>query len=262
MSLIEVTHDDGIATVRLNRADKRNAMSFALLEELLACGRQLRRDRHLRAVILAGAGDAFSAGIDLGELASTRNRLFAFWELIKPWPSLFQRAMLIWQDLPVPVIAAIHGHCLGAGMQLALAADIRIASSDAKLAIMETRWGLVPDMGLTRSLRGLIASDIARELTYSARIISGEQAHALGLVTHLADQPEAAARTLATELAQRSPDALHAAKRVIDAIIQASPRRALLLEKRWQLRLLLGRNHRIARTRTPDNEQPYGPRQS
>jgi enoyl-CoA hydratase/carnithine racemase len=260
-SLLDLDLHDGLATVRLNRPDKRNAMSFDLLRELVATARVLRRDRRLRAVILAGAGESFSAGIDLAELGNARNRLFAFWELIRPGQSLFQRACLAWQDLPVPVIASLHGHCFGAGMQLALAADIRIAHPDCQLSIMESRWGLVPDMGLTRSLRGLVAPDVARELTFSARVLSGNTAQELGLVTHVADEPMQMARALAAEFAMRSPDALLAAKRVLHAMTHASPGRALALEKRWQLKLLLGRNSRIARARVSDPERPFMPRQ-
>ena len=252
MSLVSVERLDDIAIVRLDRPEKRNAMSFALLRELLACGKQLARDRTLRAVILAGAGESFSAGIDLSDLGDARNRRFAFWELIKPGPSLFQRACLVWQDLPVPVIAALHGHCFGAGMQLALAADLRIATPDCQLSIMEARWGLVPDMGLTRTLRGLVPPDVAAELIYSVRIMRADAAYELGLVTHVADDPLSAARALAAEFATRSPDALLAAKRVLHAMLRSSPARALRSEKRWQLRLLLGRNFRIARRRGGD----------
>jgi len=261
MPLIEIAHHAGIAHVRLNRPDKRNALSFELLRELHATARQLSRDRTLRGVILSGAGESFCAGIDLAELGNARNRWFAFWELLKPGQSLFQRACLTWQELPVPVLAAVHGHCFGAGLQLALAADLRIARPDCQLSIMEARWGLVPDMGLTRSLRGLVGPDMARELTYSARIISGDDAHALGLVSHVADDPLAAAATLAAEFAERSPDALLAAKRVLDAMTCATPRRSLALEKRWQLKLLLGRNFRIAGRRVKQPELEYAPRQ-
>jgi enoyl-CoA hydratase/carnithine racemase len=212
-------------------------------------------------VVLCGAGDSFSAGIDLGELADPRNRRFAFWQLLKPGPSLFQKAFLVWRDMPVPVIAALHGHCFGAGMQLALAADIRIATPDCQLSIMETRWGLVPDMGITRTLRGLMPIDQAKELTYSARVLSGEQARDWSLVTHVAAQPLDAALALAEEFATRSPDALLASKRVLDAMDMLRPARALALEKRWQLKLLLGRNSRIARQRAKDAQQPYAPRQ-
>lgn len=260
MGLIEVEHRDGIATVRLNRPDKRNAMSFALLRELHATALGLGRDRSLRGVLLAGAGESFSAGIDLGELGNSRNRVFAFWELLKPGQSLFQKAFLAWQELPVPVIAVLHGHCFGAGMQLALAADIRVATPDCQLSIMESRWGLVPDMGITRTLRGLLPLDVAKELTFSARIFTGSEAKAMGLVTHVGDAPDAMAMTLAREFSERSPDAVLAGKRVLDAMVHA-PGRALWLEKWWQLKLLLGRNSAIARRQGKSPDAKFEPRQ-
>lgn len=258
--LIAVDIADGIAVVRLNRPEKRNAMSFDLLRQLQATGRRLRRDHSLRAVLLTGAGESFSAGIDLGELNNASNRLFAFAQLLKPGQSLFQRACLTWQDLPVPVIAALHGHCYGAGMQLALAADIRIATPQCQLSIMESRWGLVPDMGITRTLRGLLPLDVAKELTFSARIIDGSEAKALGLVTHIADDPMAMAMQLAHEFSERSPDAVLAGKRVLNAMVLA-PGRALWLEKWWQLKLLLGRNGIIARKRDKTPGLAFEPRQ-
>ncbi len=261
MGLVVMHRSSDIAEVSLNRPDKRNAMSFALLRELKSTAAQLRRDRSLRAVILRGEGESFSAGIDLGELGKSSNRWFAFWELLRPGRSLFQQAFLAWRELPVPVIAALHGHCFGAGMQLALAADIRIARADAQLSIMESRWGLVPDMGLTTTLRGLVRDDVARELVFSARIVNGAEAQPLGLVSHLAEDPLAAARALAADFTQRSPDALLAAKRVLDAMHGRSPSRALALEKRWQLKLLLGRNAALARQRGKAPETPWSPRQ-
>lgn len=261
MSLIDVQRSEGIAIIRLNRPEKRNAMSFDLLRELLACGRALARDRPLRGVVLAGHGASFSAGIDLGELANPRNRWTALWQLLKPGRNLFQNAFLVWRELPVPVIAAVHGHCFGAGMQLALAADIRIAAPDAQLSIMEARWGLVPDMGLSRSLRGLLPLDVAKELTFSARVIDGQTAHSLGLVTHVDADPLSRALALAGEFAERSPDAVLAAKRVLDAMAGASVGRSLALERRWQLRLLRSRNAAITRARGKDPTTPWAPRQ-
>ncbi|MBD8528262.1 crotonase/enoyl-CoA hydratase family protein [Pseudomarimonas arenosa] len=258
--LRQIRHND-IVELQLARADKRNAMSFAMMRELLAAGRDLRRDRTLRAVILSGQGESFCAGIDLADLADRRNRLFGVWELIRPGQSLFQQACLIWRRLPVPVIAALHGHCFGAGMQLALGADIRIAHPATQLSIMEGRWGLVPDMGLSESLRGLLSADVAKDLCFSARIIDGEQARSLGLVTQVADDPLAAAQQLTAEYAQRSPDAIHAAKQVVQAISERSPNRSLALEKRWQLKLMLGRNFAIARQRAKQPETPFLPRQ-
>ena len=127
MALLRIENKNGIATVSLNRPDKRNAMSFDLLRELVKTAEKIKKDRSIRCVILTGEAQVFSAGIDLADLNNPKNRAYAAWELIKPGQSLFQKAFLIWQELPVPVIAAIEGFCFGAGMQLALAADIRVA---------------------------------------------------------------------------------------------------------------------------------------
>ena len=156
MALVKFENNNGIATVSLNRPDKRNAMSFALLKELVNIANRIKKDRTIRCVILTGEAQVFSAGIDLSDLNNPKNTAYAAWELIRPGQSLFQKAFLIWQELPVPVIAAIEGYCFGAGMQLALAADIRIAHPETQMSIMESRWGLVPDMGLSRSLKGII----------------------------------------------------------------------------------------------------------
>ena len=142
--------------------------------------------------------------------------------------------------MPVPVIAALEGYCFGAGMQLALAADIRIAHPDTKMSIMESRWGLVPDMGLTCSLKGLIGVDLAKELTLTARVFDGNYAKDIGLVTHLSENPLEKANAIVSEMLQRSPDALTAAKRVLDAM-EHQPEKSLRLEKIWQLKLLLGK---------------------
>jgi enoyl-CoA hydratase/carnithine racemase len=257
---LQVERRDGVALVALNRPDKRNALSFELLRELAACADDLRRDRTLRAVILHGAGECFSAGIDLNDLNNPRNRWLALWSLLKPGRNLFQRACLVWKDLPLPVIAAIHGHCYGAGMQLALGADFRIVAPAAKLSIMEARWGLVPDMGLSRSLRGLLRADVAKELVMTARVLEAGEAAGLGLITRVADDPLQEALRLAQELAERSPDAVLAAKRVLDAM-NDSVRAGLAQEKRWQLRLLRGRNSAIARRRAKSPELPFEPRQ-
>ena len=260
MTLLRIEKNNGIATVFLNRPEKRNAMSFALLRELVCAANQIKKDRSIRCVILTGEADVFSAGIDLADLNAPKNTVYAAWELIKPGQSLFQKAFLIWQDLPVPVIAAIEGYCLGAGMQLALAADIRIAQPDTKMSIMESRWGLVPDMGLTRSIKGIISLDIAKELTLTGRIFDAKYAKEIGLVTHLDESPMHRAQLLAEEMQQRSPDALIAAKRVLDAM-QHAPKKSLRLEKIWQLKLLLGKNSKLARQKDKKPEVQFLPRQ-
>ena len=260
MALLNVSKKDGIVTVRLNRPEKRNAMSIALLRELVNTAKKIEKDRSVRCVILTGEAQVFSAGIDLGDLNAPQNSLYAAWELLKPGQSLFQKAFLVWQNLPVPVIAAIEGYCFGAGMQLALAADIRIAHPETKMSIMESRWGLVPDMGLTRTLKGLAGIDLAKELTLTARIFNADYAKEIGLVTHLSENPMERANQLALELIQRSPDALTAAKRVLDAM-EHEPKKALRLEKLWQLKLLLGKNSRLARKKDKHPEVEFLPRQ-
>lgn len=249
-----IHHPNQIVEVALNRPDKRNAMSFDLLRELLKTGELLKKQRDIRVVILTGEGSSFSAGIDLGDLQSPKNSLVAMWELTRPGPNLFQQVFLVWRDLPVPVIAAIHGHCFGAGMQFALGADFRIATPDAQLAIMEARWGLVPDMAATVTLRGLVGLDVAKELTMTARIVNGTDAKAIGLISHVSDDPFGKALELAAELTTRSPDAVLAAKRVLNAMVSESESATLALEKKWQRRLLLGKNFRIAGKRAKSPE--------
>ncbi len=260
MALVSIEILNGIATVTLNRPEKRNAMSFALLQELIAAAEKIKKDRAVRCVILTGAAQVFSAGIDLSDLNNPKNRLYAAWELIKPGQSLFQKAFLIWQELPVPVIAAIEGFCFGAGMQLALAADIRVAHPQTQMSIMESRWGLVPDMGLTRSIKGLVGIDLAKELSLTARIFDADYAKKIGLVTHVDTDPLSKAQAIAEEILQRSPDALVAVKRVLDAM-QHEPKKALRLEKIWQLKLLLGKNSQLARKKDKHPEVTFLPRQ-
>ena len=260
MAVIRVEKNNGIATVFLNRPDKRNAMSFQLLKELVQVAKKIKSDRTIRCVILTGEANVFSAGIDLTDLNNPQNRAYAAWELIKPGQSLFQKAFLIWQELPVPVIAAIEGYCFGAGMQLALAADIRIAHPNTQMSIMETRWGLVPDMGLTRSIKGIIGVDLAKELSLTARVFDGQYAKEIGLITHVDDAPMQKAQQLADEMLQRSPDALAAVKQVLDAMEHA-PKKSLRLEKIWQLKLLLGKNSQIARKKDKNPDLEFLPRQ-
>lgn len=234
-----------IATVFLNRPDKKNAMSFQLLKELHQTAKALAKDKDIRVIILAGSGQTFSAGIDLSDLGNPKKMPFALWELIKPAQSLFQKAFTIWQASPVPVIAVLEGHCIGAGMQLALAGDVRICATDCQLSIMESRWGLVPDMGITHTMQGLVRPDIAKELTMTARMIQASEAKEVGLVTHVSDEPMQMALDLANEIITRSPDSVLAAKRVNNAMLNRTCR-ALYIEKIWQLKLILGKNSRIA----------------
>ncbi len=172
---------------------------------------------------------------------------------------------MAWRDVPAPVIAAIHGNCFGAGLQLALGADLRLATPDARLSVMEVKWGLVPDMGGAALLRELVPLDVAKELAMTGRILTGAEAHALGLVTHVTETPLEQARALAAEIITRSPDAVAAAKFLLQESWHADEPDALAAERKWQRRVLAGSNQRIAvqrnAPRNPDQpELPFLPR--
>lgn len=259
-----VTHsvEDGIAHVRLARPEKLNALTLRTLDELVATAHQLRRDRTLRAVVLTGDGDSFCAGLDFGSVLKSPGRVVGAFTP-RPWrgTNTFQEACWAWRRLPVPVIAAVQGHCYGGGLQIALAADFRIATPESEWSVLEGRWGIIPDMTGIRSLAELVGIDTAKLLTMTARKVSGKEAHDLGLVTELAADPEAAADDLARELAGRSPDALASAKRLFNATWTASPRRTFYRERIEQLTLLFNANTRAAREAAFSKVAPqFGPR--
>lgn len=248
---LQVNVIEHILTVTLNRPKKKNAMSFEMMRELIAVAEHVNKDKRLRAVIIDGAEETFCAGIDLGDLNQPKNQAYALWELIKPKQSLFQRVCLIWRELPIPVIAVLEGHCIGAGLQLALACDIRISHPKCSLSIMEAKWGLVPDMGITQSALGVVRADILKELAMSARVIDAEEGQRLGLISHCSDAPLQHAQILAAEFAERSPDAVLASKRIINAMYQQSAL-TLYQEKIWQVKLMLGYNRKLALKKAKD----------
>lgn len=257
---LQVSVTNQILMVTLNRPNKKNAMSFLMMRELIAVAHHLKKDKKLRAVIMNGAEQTFCAGIDLSDLNQPKNQAFALWELIKPVQSMFQRVCLIWRDVPMPVITVLEGHCIGAGLQLALASDIRISHPECQLSIMEAKWGLVPDMGLTQSALGVVRADVLKELAMSARVIDANEAEKLGLVTHVSDTPMQQAQDLADEFATRSPDAVLASKRVINAMNTQSPI-ILYQEKLWQIKLMLGRNRKMALKKAKNISTAFMPRQ-
>lgn len=230
---------DGIAEVRLNRPERKNALSLEMFEELAAAGEGMKEEPGLRAVIISGAGGDFCSGLDLeamksqfGKLNEIRHRLLNPPEgEVANW---FQKPCYVWQELRVPVIAAIEGVCLGGGMQLALAADFRICHPAARLSVMEAKWGLIPDMGISQNLPKLMAMDRAKELMMTARMLDGTQAETLGLVTRLADDPLTAARALAAEIAERSPEAVNAIKTLVETTWTLPPGAGLAVEAELQ----------------------------
>jgi enoyl-CoA hydratase/carnithine racemase len=215
----------GVADVRLNRPEKLNALDPGMFEAIVEAADALATDRSVRAVVLSGEGRSFCAGLDFASFeqmadgqraapAATGRSLSE--RMNGRITNLAQQSAYAWTELAVPVIAAIQGHALGGGLQIALAADIRIVSPDARLSVLEIRWGLVPDMTGTQLLPRLVSLDVAKELTWTGRMISGEEAVSLGLATSLSDDPRAAAFDLAAQLAKQSPDALAASKRLLN----------------------------------------------
>ena len=255
--------DQGIADVRLNRPEKHNGLDLAMFEALARVGEGLADNRAVRAVIVSGEGPSFCAGLDfksfMAEDASAQTRL-----LERPAGTLANRAQQIawvWTEVPVPVIAAVHGACLGGGLQLALAADLRVAHPSAKLSVKEINYGLIPDMSITCTLGRLVRLDVAKLLTFTGRELGGQEALQLGLVTELSDTPLAEARSWAEAIATRSPHAIRAAKKLWQEAPALSSQEALLLETELQLPLLGSKNQLEAvmahfQKRRPEFEDP------
>src|SRR5580700_9524081 len=222
---VSVSISDGVADVRLVRADKMNALDAAMFDALVATSGRLATEKGLRAVVLSGEGRAFCAGLDMGRFAAMKETggngiaggekrdLSARTHGLANFP---QQAVWGWRQLPVLVMAAIQGVACGGGFQLALGADIRFLAPDARMSIMEIKWGLIPDMAGTQLLAGLVRDDILRELTYTGRIFSAEEAMSYGLATRICDDPRATALEVAREIAGKSPDAIRAAKRLLN----------------------------------------------
>lgn len=259
---VRIEIEGSTARVTLTRADKHNGMDMAMLEAVRDAARRMRREKNIRAVILSGDGPSFCAGLDFKSVfGSTRAAATGFAALWSPVRNRFQDWSMDWRSVPAPVIACIHGNCFGAGIQLALGADVRIATPDSNISVMEAKWGLIPDMGGAALLRELVPVDVAKELSMTGRILSGTEAHALGLVTHLAAQPLEYATRLAAEFATRSPDAVAAAKFLMQDAYSSAESGALAAERRWQRKLIGSRNQRIAVQRNLEKKDlPFGPR--
>ncbi len=218
---VTVTIDGGVADVRLNRPDKMNALDQAMFAAIVEAGEALKTDRSVRAVVLSGEGRAFCAGLDFGsfqamagggEQAPREERpQRGIGDLEGRITHLGQQACWVWQELEVPVIAAVHGVAFGGGLQIALGADIRIAAPDAQFSVLEIRWGLTPDMTATAMLPLLVGLDVAKELTFTGRMVSGEEAGRIGLATRVTQTPLDDALALAREIAAKSPHAVRCA---------------------------------------------------
>ena len=250
---VHVAMSDHIATVTLTRPDKHNALDVAMFEAIIEAAEQVSLEPRVRAVVLHGDGPSFCSGLDVASLMSSGQSLDD--RLTEDAPNWFQRAAYDWVRVPVPVVAAIHGTCFGGGLQIALGADIRIAAPDTRLSVMEVKWGLVPDMSITRTLPRLVAIDVAKELTFTGRVFSGTEAAALGVVTREDDDPLGAAQALAAEIASKSPDATRGAKRLYDESWTGPAEQTLALEAEIQ-RQLIGSPNQLAAVAAGMTKQP------
>ncbi|MEQ8692279.1 MAG: crotonase/enoyl-CoA hydratase family protein [Pseudomonadales bacterium] len=266
--LVTIDMVDGVADVRLNRPEKYNALSPAMFQAIIAAGEELSANKSLRAVVLSGNGPGFCAGLDMAtmgglgdggggsdgsdESGSSEESLLARDE--RP-ENFAQRPAMVWKRMPVPVIAALHGVAYGGGAQIALGADIRLAAPDTKLSIMEIKWGLIPDMSISQTLRDIVPLDVAKELTFTGRILSGEEAQVLGLVTRVVDDPRSEALALAREIAGKSPDAVRASKQLLETVWHADERTGLELESSLQI-ALIGSDNQVEAVKANFEKRP------
>ncbi|BEP54477.1 crotonase/enoyl-CoA hydratase family protein [Variovorax sp. V118] len=234
-------HADGVVELQLARADKMNALDPAMFDALVQAGEALRDDKSVRAVVIAGRGKAFCAGLDMasfermgqGAASDVLGASAGGTDLVARTHGLSnaaQQVAMVWREVPVPVIAAVHGVAFGGGLQVALGADIRLVGADTRLSVMEIKWGLVPDMAGMVLMRELARTDVVRELTFTGRIFSGEEAVRLGLATRVAADPLAEALQMAHEIAGKSPDAIRAGKRLLNASLAHSAAELLIAE--------------------------------
>jgi enoyl-CoA hydratase/carnithine racemase len=235
--------DNGIADVRMNRPDKMNALDPAQWAALVNVIDQLKATPGLRVVVLSGEGRAFCAGLDLASMAGDREpgTSSAGGTLADRTKGIANNAQYVawgWRELAVPVIAAVHGVAFGAGSQIMAGADIRFVHPDTRIAIMEMKWGLVPDVGGMPLWRTQVADDVLRELIYTNRVIDGTEAKALGLATHVADDPLASALELARVIANKNPHAVRGAKRLCNMLATSSDAELLQAESDEQMKVI------------------------
>ena len=242
--LVTIDIQDHIADVRLNRPEKMNALSWDMFEAITNAGRELARDKNVRVVVLSGEGRGFCAGLDLANFAGTDLTADPF----GPgrggfYPNYYQLPAYVWKSIPVPVICALHGVTYGGGFQIAMGADIRIAHPDIRMSVMEIRWGIIPDMSASQTLRDLVRLDVAKELTFTGRVVEGEEAKELGLVTSLSDNPREAAMEMAAVIAAKNPGAITYGKYLLDNSRHGDDLEGLRMEERLQAKLLGSPNH-------------------
>jgi len=244
-NLVTIDLKNHVADVRLNRPDKMNAINPEMWTAIAEAGESLMENREVRAVVLSGNGRSFCAGLDMASMQGITERDSdspGSGSTLKSGTKFpenqFQRAALVWKRLPMPVIGAIHGVAYGAGAQVAMGADIRIAAPDMRFSVLEIKWGLIPDVGITQTLRDVVPLDVAKELTWTGRILDGPAAKELGIITHVSEDPLAHAMELASEIASKSPNAIRRGKTLLQEAWHADERTGLELEAKLQGELI------------------------
>jgi len=262
---ISIAVRDGVADVRLDRAEKMNALDRAMFAALVEAGEAIAADRAIRAVVLSGNGRAFCAGLDFAEFSAmadgTRDPDALTEDGGRPYDgpaaARGQRAAYVWAELPVPVIAAVHGVAFGGGLQIALGADIRVVAPDARLSVLEIKWGLVPDMTGTQLLPELVGRDVAKELTFTGRVVDGTEAVRIGLATKVAADPRAEALAMAAAIAARSPQAIRRSKALLDLAGRVPLREGFAAEQR-AIRELIGSPDQVEAVRAAmEKREPH-----
>lgn len=231
-------HGGVVAQVILNRPDKRNGLDLAMFDAVVAAAAELAEAGDVRCVVINGAGPSFCAGLDFQSVMASPEGIQRLLREKVGDANLAQAIAWVWHELPMPVIAAVHGHCIGGGLQIALAADIRIVAPDTKLSVMEIDYGLIPDMSASKTLLRLVRPDIAKELTFTGRVFSGEEAVALGVATRTSDTPLEDSLALAHAIAARNPHAIRGTKALFDRAPELSVADSLALEAELQTPLL------------------------
>ena len=236
---VRVAREGGVATVTLNRPEKRNGLDLAMFEALIAAGEGLIEDKSLRAVVLTGAGKGFCAGLDWASFLADPTGSRKLLERPEGQPAnLAQQVGWVWQQVPVPVLSAVHGFAYGGGLQIAVAADMVYTTKDAVFCVAESDYGLIPDMSISQTLLKRVRMDIVKELIFTGRRFSGEEAVALGAATRCVDDPLAEAQEMAAQIAKRSPHAMRAAKRLVNECAGMGPEEGLARETELQLPML------------------------
>jgi enoyl-CoA hydratase/carnithine racemase len=250
--------DNGIATVSLNKPEKLNALDIEMFLAIKNTIRSLKKNRHIRVVILTGVGPDFCTGLDVKSVMSkTSSALKLLFKWLPGNSNLAQKVTSMWRELNVPVIAALHGRCWGGGLQIALGADFRIAAPNTSLSIMESKWGLIPDMAGNTQIRKLMPIDVAMKLTMTAEVLSAEEALRYNLVTEVNDSALDRANELALTLINKSPDVLAGVKKLFNQNWSSSDRTFFAKETWYQVKILAGKNQKIATRKALGKEAEY-----